>query len=137
MIDLKRIQNSIDYIENNLNEKINLEHITDNAYTSKYHYLRIFHSVVGVPIMEYIRKRRLSEAAKELRESNVKVLDIALKYQFSSPEAFSRAFKAMFAVSPTVYRKMEAKACGFEKVNITSEMYIKNKYRSHSLSMAA
>lgn len=136
MIDLKRIQNSIDYIENNLNEKIKLEHITDNAYISKYHYLRIFHSVVGVPIMEYIRKRRLSEAAKELKESNIKIVDIAFKYQFNSPEAFSRAFRAMFSVSPTAYRKMKPNDCTFERINVVVEMPV-NKFKNNSLSMAA
>lgn len=101
------IQKSIDYIENNLKEKIVLEDLAKHTFLSKYHYHRVFHALVGETVMQYVRKRRLTEAAKELIESNVKIVDVALKYQFSSQEAFARAFKRMFNVSPGEFRRVK------------------------------
>jgi len=111
----KVIQQSIDYIEENLKEKISLEDLARRSYLSKYYFHRVFHQLVGETVMEYIRKRRLTEAAEELTESNSKIVDIALKYQFSSQEAFSRAFKRMFKVSPREFRKAQVKVLLYSK----------------------
>jgi AraC-like DNA-binding protein len=105
MNKVKSIQESIDYIELCLKEDINLEKLAQKAFLSKYHYHRLFHSIVGEPVMEYVRKRRLSEAANELKNTNEKLIDIAIKYQFSSEEAFIRSFKNVFGISPGQYRK--------------------------------
>lgn len=118
MVDINILRKTIDYIEDNLTEKIELDDIANNAYISKFHYHRIFHSVVGITIMEYMRKRRLSEAAKELNETKIKIVDIALKYQFSSPEAFSRAFKKMFGISPEAYRRIKPTIHITNRINI-------------------
>lgn len=101
----EKIQTSLEYIEENLSEKILLDNLAKDAFLSKYHYHRLFHEIIGETVMSYIRKRRLNEAAKELIENNSKIVDIALKYQFGSQEAFSRAFKKMFKVSPGEYRR--------------------------------
>lgn len=114
----KTIQQSIDYIENNLKEKISLEDLAKITYLSKYHYHRVFHGLVGETVMEYVRKRRLTEAAKELTETNVKIVDVALKYQFSSQEAFSRAFKKMFKVSPGEFRRANINVLLYKKAVI-------------------
>lgn len=115
---IDRIQESIEYIENNLSEKILLEDIAKAAYLSKYYYHRVFHNIAGEPVMEYVRKRRLAEAAKELVEGKEKIVDIALKYQFSCQEAFSRAFKKMFGISPSKIRKTQQKILLYKKLEI-------------------
>lgn len=97
----EKIQDSIAYIEENLSEEISLEELAKRAFVSKFYYHRLFHDEVGETVMAYIRKRRLTEAAKELKEGHVNVLDVAMKYQFGSQEAFSRAFKRMFHVAPS------------------------------------
>jgi AraC family transcriptional regulator len=114
----EKIQNSIEYIEKNLNEKILLENLAKQSFLSKYYYHRVFHELVGETVMAYIRKRRLTEAAKELMESNAKLVDVALKYQFGSQETFSRAFKRMFKVSPGEFRRSEANVLQYKKVNL-------------------
>lgn len=114
----KTIQQSIEYIENNLKEKISLEDLAKITYLSKYHYHRVFHGLVGETVMEYVRKRRLTEAAKELVETNAKIVDVALKYQFSSQEAFSRAFKKMFKVSPGEFRRANINVLLYKKAVI-------------------
>ncbi|MDT8719489.1 helix-turn-helix transcriptional regulator [Clostridium sp. 19966] len=131
-----RIQESVDYIEKNLTEKIELEELSKKAFLSKYYYHRIFHALVGEAVMEYIRKRRLSEAAKDLLESKDKILDIALRYQFGSQEAFTRAFKKMFQVSPKEFRKNEGKILLYKKYSAISSKDIKPSMES-SIFMAA
>lgn len=98
------IKESIEYIEDNLDNKIELKELADKAFLSKYHFHRVFHSVVGEPVAEYIRKRRLKEAASELVTTDNKIVDIALKYQFSSQEAFTKAFKRIYGVPPREFR---------------------------------
>ncbi|MBK1810048.1 helix-turn-helix transcriptional regulator [Clostridium sp. YIM B02505] len=115
---IDKIQESIEYIENNLSEKILLEDIAKAAYLSKYYYHRVFHDIAGEPVMEYVRKRRLTEAAKDLLEGKEKIVDIALKYQFSSQEAFSRAFKKMYGVSPNKIRKTQQRVLLYKKLEI-------------------
>lgn len=99
------IKKSIDYIEDNLDKKIELEELAGKVFLSKYHFHRKFHSVVGEPVAEYIRKKRLTEAAKELLQSNEKIIDIALKYQFSSQETFTKAFKKLYGIPPREFRR--------------------------------
>jgi AraC-like DNA-binding protein len=114
----QKIRTSIEYIEGNLGEKILLENLAKQVFLSKYHYHRVFHALVGETVMAYIRKRRLTEAAKELRESDIEIVDVALKYQFGSQESFSRAFKRMFKVSPGEYRREKANVLLYKKIDL-------------------
>ncbi len=100
----RQIQNSIDYIEKHLCESITLNEIAKQSHFSEFHFQRLFRKAVGVSVMEYVRTMRLSEAAKELAETDEKITHIAFKYQFSSEESFSRAFKRLYGSSPRDYR---------------------------------
>lgn len=131
-----KIQESIDYIENNLTEKIELEGLSKKAFLSKYYYHRIFHALVGETVMEYIRKRRLISAAKDLLQSKDKILDIAIRYQFGSQESFGRAFKRMFQASPKEFRKNANKLLVYAKPNIIDVKPIKTT-KENSIFMAA
>jgi len=99
-----RIQNAITFIEDQLQEQLNLADIAKEAGFSTYHFQRLFHAVSGFTVQEYIRTRRLAEAAVMLRETNGTVLQIAVSYQYGSQEAFTRAFTACFDVTPAKYR---------------------------------
>ncbi|AJA46511.1 transcriptional regulator, AraC family [Clostridium pasteurianum DSM 525 = ATCC 6013] len=121
------IEKSIEYIERNLNKKIELEGLAEKAFLSKYHFHRVFHAIVGEPVGEYVRKRRLSEAASELVNTDDKIVNIALKYQFSSQESFTKAFKKLYGIPPREFRK--------NKINITP-ISSKNKI-TNMLSIAA
>ncbi|CAG7597107.1 HTH-type transcriptional activator RhaR [Paenibacillus solanacearum] len=101
---LKRMNNAMEYIETHLSEAIDFDHVARIACCSTYHFQRMFSFITNVPLSEYIRRRRLTLAAFELQNSGVKVIDIALKYGYESPEAFSRAFKKMHGVMPTSAR---------------------------------
>lgn len=102
---IKNLSNVIEYIERHLDREISYEEAASIANNSKYYFQRIFHYVTGLSLSEYIRRRRMSEAALELQRTDIKVLDVALKYGYSSPTAFNRAFKSVHKVSPMSAKK--------------------------------
>lgn len=103
---MDRFFNSIEFIEANLDKKISVHEIASAAHYSTYHYSRVFKALVGDTPKEYLRKRRLTLAAKRLLTDDVGILDLALDCQFDSQEAFTRAFKALFDMTPAQYRKI-------------------------------
>ncbi|MEM7128195.1 MAG: GNAT family N-acetyltransferase [Chloroflexota bacterium] len=99
------INQSINYIESHLTEAATVEKVAAAAGYSRHHFSRLFLALTGLSPASYLRKRRLSEAARELVTSSRRILDIALDYQFGSHEAFARSFKQEFGVSPGSYRQ--------------------------------
>src|SRR4030042_3890083 len=97
---ITKIQRSIDYIEDNITNDLKLNEIAKEACFSLFHFHRIFFILTGNSLKDYIRKRRLSLAGKELISSSSKVIDLALKYGYKTPESFTKAFKKMFSLSP-------------------------------------
>lgn len=103
---LQLIENSVKYIESNLAVDLNREDIAGKVGMSKYHFHRIFKSMVGESPCDYLIKRRLTQAAHKLIYTDDRIIDIALEYNYGSQEAFTRAFKARFGVTPGEYRKI-------------------------------
>ncbi|NMO94287.1 AraC family transcriptional regulator [Paenibacillus lemnae] len=97
---LDRMNHAMDYIETHLTEAVDYDQAALLACCSTYHFQRMFSFITNVPLSEYIRRRRLTLAAFELQQSSTKIIDIAAKYGYESPEAFSRAFKKMQGVMP-------------------------------------
>jgi len=95
------IQSAINYIEDNLTGKIDFEKAAKKACSSPFHFQRVFSIVCSYTLGDYIRMRRLSLAADELRRTDEKVIDVALKYGYETPESFSRAFTRFHGVSPS------------------------------------
>lgn len=103
---MQRFFKSIEYIEEHLYEKISVHEIAAASHYSTYHYSRVFKALVGNTPKEYLRKRRLTLAAKRLLTEEVGILELAMDCQFDSQEAFTRAFKALFNMTPAQYRKI-------------------------------
>lgn len=101
---IKRCNESIDYIEKHLTKEINYEELGKIACCSSYHFQRMFTYMAGIPLSEYIRRRRMSLAAVDLQDKSAKVIDIAEKYGYSSPTAFNRAFQSIHGVAPSAVR---------------------------------
>lgn len=97
---LKRMTEVIDYIEEHITENFDVNAVSKIVCCNVYQFGRIFSYVLGISFTEYIRSRRLSIAALELQSGKVKVIDVALKYGYNSPESFARAFRDMHGVSP-------------------------------------
>ncbi len=89
------------YIENNLEKTIDLKEASKIAVSSEFQFKRIFTFLSGMTLSEYIRKRRLTLAATELQREESKVIDVALRYGYSSPDAFARAFERFHGVLPS------------------------------------
>ena len=89
---LKNLSNAIEYIEENLDKEISVDTAAHIACCSTYYFQRLFSYVSGVSLSEYIRKRRMSQAAFELQRTDKKVLDVALKYGYTSPTSFFLTF---------------------------------------------
>lgn len=98
---IQRLNETIDYIEENLTKEIECEKLAKIAGCSVYHFQRMFSYIAGVPLSEYIRRRRMTKAAVELQTGNEKILDIALKYGYDSPTAFNRAFRSIHGITPS------------------------------------
>ena len=106
---LMKMNEALDYIENNLTEEIDFTIVAQKACCSSYNFQRMFSFITDVPLAEYIRRRRLTQAAIELQNSNAKVIDVALKYGYDSPVSFSRAFANLHGITPN-----EAKQSGVD-----------------------
>lgn len=104
MDSLKRLNEALGYIEENLTSDIDFKEMAKLAYCSEYHFQRMFSYLAGVSLSEYIRRRRLSLAALELINSHVRILDIAIKYGYSSPDSFTRAFQSLHGITPSEAR---------------------------------
>ena len=96
---LDRMEQAIDYIEAHIGEDFTFSELERIVLCDSHQFSRIFSYVTGIPLGEYIRSRRLSLAALSLREGE-KVVDVALRYGYASPEAFARAFRALHGISP-------------------------------------
>lgn len=99
------ISKVIDFIEENLTSDLDLEKIADKASYSKYHLHRMFSEIVGCTMHQYIQRRRLTEAARELVYSNKTIMDIAACSGYETQQSFTFAFKMLYNESPQVYRK--------------------------------
>ena len=88
---IQGIQRAIDYVEAHITEEIDFEEVAKQAYSSSFHFQRVFGILCGFSLGEYIRMRRLSLAGEELSRGNAKIIDAALKYGYDTPESFSRA----------------------------------------------
>ena len=98
------IETVIDYIESHLDEKLDLEMVSEAVHYSKYHLHRMFTSTVGMTIHDYVQRRQLTEAAKLLVFSSKPIIEIAFFCGYESQQAFSSAFKSMYKVPPAQYR---------------------------------
>ena len=103
---IERLNDAVKYIEENLSGDIDYSLAAQRACCSLYHFQRMFSYISGIPLSEYVRRRKMSLAAADII-SGGKVIDTALKYGYSSPTAFNRAFKSVHGVAPS-----DARSCG-------------------------
>ncbi|WP_226683008.1 AraC family transcriptional regulator [Sutcliffiella horikoshii] len=102
---LKDMNTAMKYIEENLTNEIDFKMVARIAHCSEYHFKRMFSFLAGITLSEYIRRRRLSLAALELHDSKIKVIDVAIKYGYNSPDSFTRAFFNLHGITPSEARE--------------------------------
>lgn len=101
---IERLNDAISYIEKHLTDEIDYEKLGQIACCSSYHFQRMFTYMAGIPLSEYIRRRKMSLAAVDLQEKGAKVIDMAGKYGYSSPTAFNRAFQSVHGIAPSAVK---------------------------------
>ena len=112
------MQRAIDYIEAHLTDEIDYEKVAAESFSSGYHFQRIFSILCGYTLGEYIRMRRLSLAGAELASGKEKVIDIALKYGYDSPDSFAKAFRTFHGMTPSEARTNGQMLKSFSRLSI-------------------
>jgi AraC family transcriptional regulator len=107
MSNITSMFEAVEFIEDNLKEEIAVADIAEAVSYSLYHFCRVFNQVIHHSPYDYLIRRRLSESARELIETDKKITEIAFDYQFNSPETYSRAFKRMFDMQPSQWKKQD------------------------------
>nr|WP_308743126.1 AraC family transcriptional regulator [uncultured Anaerocolumna sp.] len=115
---IQSIQKAIEYMEEHILDKVNYEDVARQLYMSNYHFHRLFSMVTGITANEYIRNRKLSMAGQELIMSDKKIIDVALKYGYESPESFTKAFSRFHGVTPNVARRSGTRLRSFNRLII-------------------
>ncbi|MCX4539281.1 AraC family transcriptional regulator [Streptomyces sp. NBC_01565] len=105
---LERLNQSLEYIERRLDQQVEVAEMARIAATSEYHLRRMFSALAGMPLSEYVRRRRLTVAGAEVLGGRESLLEIAVRYGYGSGEAFARAFRAMHGIGPGEARRIGA-----------------------------
>ncbi|MEA4999265.1 MAG: AraC family transcriptional regulator [Candidatus Limiplasma sp.] len=116
---LERMNDALDYLEQHLEAEIDLAQAARLAACSQFHFQRVFSYMAGVPLGEYIRRRRMTLAALELTSGGAKVLDLALKYGYESPTAFNRAFQSVHGIPPSQAKQPGIVLTAFPRISFT------------------
>lgn len=115
---LQLIAETLEYIETNSARLITIDELARRCYLSRYHFQRIFHAVAKRTVKDYLDERRMQTAARVLRNSNMKVVDIAFEAGFKSHEAFTRRFRQMFGLTPAAYRQSHTRQLILEPLHL-------------------
>ncbi len=116
---IQRLNAAVDYIENNLDQEMNVEEAARIAACSTFHFQRMFSYIAGVTLGDYIRKRRMTLAAFEMIQGEQKVIEIAIKYGYDSPTAFNRAFQSVHGMAPTAAKKSGVSLTVYPRITFT------------------
>lgn len=115
---IQGMQRAIDYIEAHLTEEIDYEAVARESYSSSYHFQRVFGILCGYTLGEYIRNRRLTLAGIELQAENAKVIDVAVKYGYESPDSFAKAFQKFHGILPSQARSDSRMLKSFSRLTV-------------------
>jgi AraC family transcriptional regulator len=113
----ERMNAAIGYIEENLAGEIDFNEAAKRACCSLFHFQRMFFAIISMTPAEYTRRRRLTLSARELTSTNSKVIDIAIKYGYDSPDAFTRAFRQLHGITPQAAREPGVKLAAFPRIS--------------------
>lgn len=116
MDSLKRMNDALGFIEDHLTEEIDYRKVAKVAACSEYHFKRMFSFLSGISLSEYIRRRRLSLAASDLKDRRLRVLDVAVKYGYQSADAFSRAFYTLHGIHPSEVRRQSTQMKAYPRM---------------------
>jgi len=114
---LQGMNDALAYMEENLKEDLDYAEVARRAYCSEYHFKRMFSFLAGIPLSEYVRRRRLTLAAFELQDSVLRIIDVAMNYGYQSPDAFTKAFQSFHGITPSEARSKGAHLNSFPRMS--------------------
>lgn len=114
---LERLKTALDYLEGNLETDVDIKEAARLACCSPFHFQRMFHILTGFTVVEYVRNRRLTLAAQELAMAKTRVIDVALKFGYDTPESFSKAFRRLHGVNPSTARESGVNLKAFPRIS--------------------
>ncbi len=117
-MSVRTIETMLDWVEDNIEEGPTLDKMANYVGYSEFYCSAKFHECVGVSFKEYLLKRKLNLAAQMLINSDAHIIEIAMKYGFSSHEAFTRAFKRAYGCAPNHYRLVKPEIPIFERAHV-------------------
>ena len=120
------IQSAINFMEQHITENISAEDVANHVHISSFYFQKGFRMLCGFSVIEYIRNRRLALAGGDLATTDIKIIDIAMKYGYDSPDSFSKAFTRFHGVSPTMVRKEDVMIKTFAPLKL--EISLKGGY---------
>lgn len=116
------IEEAVELIEENLKTKLSLDELSERLCLSKYHLHRLFRAITGMPMIYYVRGRKLSSSLNELCDDRLNIIDIACEYDFEYEQSYVRAFKRLFRISPSQFRKQHCELPVIQRMD-TSLIY--------------
>lgn len=119
---IRGIQKAIDYIEEHLMEELDFTIIAEQSFSSSFHFQRTFNLLTDITVGEYIRSRRLTLAGEELSATDIKVIDVALKYGYDTPESFAKAFTRFHGVTPSRVQREGVRLKSYNRLSISITM---------------
>ena len=114
---LGRMTQALNYLEQRMEEPLDINEVARIACSSTFHFQRMFYLLTGVTVAEYVRRRKFTLAAQELASSAIRVLDVALKYGYESPESFAKAFRKVHGISPSAARGPGMKLRAYPRIS--------------------
>ena len=133
--NINNLNKVIEYIEEHITEDFSYKDLSKIAFVDEFTLHKIFYFLANISLSEYIRKRRLTRAGIELQNSNIKVIDFAVKYGYDSPQAFTRAFYKIHEIKPSELKRTKVYLKSFPVIkfdnnyNIQKELNYKIKYQ--------
>lgn len=134
---LRNLNNAIEYVENNLDKEISIEEAARIACCSAYYFQRMFTYVAGISLADYIRRRRMSQAAFELQRTDKLVLDVAFQYGYSSPTSFNRAFQNVHGITPAAAKNIGSVLNAYPPIKFSVEVTGGNAMTYHIVQKEA
>lgn len=113
---ITKMNAAMDYIEAHISDEIDLEVLASKAYCSSFNFQRMFSFITDIGVAEYIRRRRLTQAALDLQNTNQNILDIAIKYGYENQTSFGRAFKQLHGITPIEAKKPGVKLKAYPRL---------------------
>lgn len=119
---MESISEAVKYMEDNITENINAEDVANHVCISPFYFQKGFSMLCGLSVMEYIRNRRLALAGGELATGDVRIIDVAMKYGYDSPDSFTKAFTRFHGMTPSMVQKDERMIKSFAPLKIKISM---------------